>query len=154
MVLQILFKKKNPLPFRQQDSFKTSYWELRAFLSVFVNRSTEWLRWEGTSGCSDPTPPVYARMPRAGCPGPCPGGFWISQGGRLHNLFGQPVPALGRLHSEKVFPDFQITASHVPLCAHCPLFCYWAPLGRACFGTLPVFTAIYKITLSFLFKLK
>ena len=33
--------------------------------------------------------------------------FEYLQGGRLHNLSGQPVPVLSNPHSKKVFPDVQ-----------------------------------------------
>jgi len=44
--------------------------------------------------------------------------FDYLQGWRLHDFSGQPVPVLGHLHSEKVFPDVQ---KEPPVFGLCPL---------------------------------
>lgn len=73
---------------------------------------------------SPPAPaPAQAGTPRAGCPGPRPGGFWRSPSRRPHNLSVQPVPGLRQRHSKTVFSYVQITFlvfQHVPL-ASCPV---------------------------------
>lgn len=52
-------------------------------------------------------PLLQQRCPEEGCPGPQPGGFWISPGRRLHNHTGQLVPVLHHLHSTEVLLDIQ-----------------------------------------------
>lgn len=54
------------------------------------------------SGSLWPTPSA-AGLPRAGCPGPWPGGCWMYPGRRLHSLW-HPVPVLNHLHSKVMLP--------------------------------------------------
>lgn len=63
------------------------------------HRVTEWLRLGSL-------PPGQAGSPAASSPGPCPGGFSISERCRLHNLSVQLIPLLGQPHSY-VAPEVQ-----------------------------------------------
>lgn len=59
---------------------------------------------EGVSGLTSPTLSAQAGPRRAGCPRPCPDGFWISPGNTVDNLSSQPVPAVTHPHSSGFFP--------------------------------------------------
>lgn len=73
-------------------------------------RTAESQRWKAPLE-SIYTPSLGAGSARAGCSGPCPAGFEYLQRGdtqwRLHNLSGQPVPAVKHPLSKKVFSYVQ-----------------------------------------------
>ena len=52
---------------------------------------SEWLRLERTSGDHLVHAHCQEGLPRAGCPGPCPDGFWLPP--IYNHLSGQPVPS-------------------------------------------------------------
>lgn len=78
---------------------------------------------------------VQAGSPRAGCPGPCPGGIWISP--RMESL--QPLRATcqcpAACTTESVSWCSEGT-SCVSVCAHWLWSCHWALLRRACLHPL------------------
>ena len=63
---------------------------------------------EWTSGDHLGQHPAKAGSPRAGCTGPCPGGFWISREKETYYAFRQPVPVLCHPQSKDVFPHVQV----------------------------------------------
>jgi len=70
-------------------------------------RTKIWLRLEETSEAHLVHPPAQAGPPRPFVQDCVQVAFEYLQGQRLHNLPGQPVPALCHPHSKKVFPDSQ-----------------------------------------------
>ena len=64
------------------DVPKSDYSSERVTIFLFhvslQGRITAWSGLEGTSVGHPVQPPAQAGSPRAGCTGPCPGGFWIS----------------------------------------------------------------------------
>ena len=78
--------------------------------------------WKGPLWIIYSNPPAKAGSPKAGCKGPCPGGFWMSPE-RIHNPPGQPVPVLSHPQSEEVLPAVQMELpmlQFVPV-APCPV---------------------------------
>lgn len=59
---------------------------------------------------------VPVRPPRAGCPGPRPGGCWRAPGRRPHSPCAA-YAALHHLHSAEVLPVFR-GSLYIPVCAH------------------------------------
>ena len=56
--------------------------------------------------------------------------FEYLQGGRLHNLSGQPVPVLTHPHSKTVFPDVQMEPPVFQLVPIASVPVNWEPLKR------------------------